>query len=122
MRDIKIDSSWKKALEKEFSKTYWEDLTNFVRMQYKTETVFPQGNNIFHAFDLCPFDEDKVVIVGQDPYHGVGQVNGLSFSVTMEFRFHPHLKIFIKKLKTILVLPRYNRVIFQDGQSKEYLC
>lgn len=109
MQDIKIDSSWKNALEEEFTKPYWETLTTFVRSQYKTDTVFPPGKNIFRAFDLCPFDEVKVVIVGQDPYHGVGQANGLSFSVNDGITLPPSLKNIYQEIKNDLgISPLYS--------------
>lgn len=92
MADIKIDPTWKKALAKELDKSYWEELTQFVRVQYSFGAVYPPARNIFRAFDLCPFDKVKVVIVGQDPYHGVGQANGLSFSVNDKVSLPPSLK------------------------------
>ena len=92
MRDIKIHEEWKKALEKEFYEPYWQELTSFVRDQYKTTTVYPPAKNIFRSFDLCPLDSVKVVIVGQDPYHGKGQANGLSFSVNEKMTLPPSLK------------------------------
>lgn len=92
MKEVNIDATWKKALGDEFGKPYWEPLTTFVRDQYTTTAVFPAGKNIFRAFDLCPFDQVKVVIVGQDPYHGVGQANGLSFAVNDGVTLPPSLK------------------------------
>ena len=79
--DFRIDSSWKKALADELDKDYFRHLTAFVRDRYARQTVFPPAGKIFAAFDSCPFDEVKVVILGQDPYPGYGQANGLSFSV-----------------------------------------
>lgn len=78
---VRIDASWNKALAKEWDKPYFTKLTEFVRAEYAHQTVYPPGNRIFAAFDACPLDEVKVVILGQDPYHGVGQANGLCFSV-----------------------------------------
>jgi len=92
MRDIKIHATWKVVLESEFQKPYWEPLTTFVRNQYASQTVYPPARNIFSAFDLCPFDTVKVVIVGQDPYHGAGQANGLSFSVNDRVALPPSLQ------------------------------
>lgn len=92
LKQIKIHSSWKEALKPEFDKPYWDSLTSFVREQYETQTVYPNARNIFSAFDLCPFDKVKVVIVGQDPYHGAKQANGLSFSVNDGVRLPPSLK------------------------------
>ncbi len=92
MREVKIDATWKKVLEKEFYKPYWEPLTTFVRSQYATTVVYPPAPNIFRAFDLCPFDSVKVVIVGQDPYPGRGQANGLAFSVNEKVILPPSLQ------------------------------
>jgi len=92
MKEVKIHPSWKKVLKPEFEKDYWNSLTDFVRNEYTTQTVYPSAKNIFNAFDLCPFDKVKVVIVGQDPYHGVGQANGLSFSVNDGVTLPPSLK------------------------------
>lgn len=92
VRQIKIHPTWKRALEPEFTKAYWDSLTTFVRDQYNTQIVYPRAGNIFSAFDLCPFDKVKVVIVGQDHYHGVGQANGLSFSVNDGVSIPPSLQ------------------------------
>jgi uracil-DNA glycosylase len=92
MREVKIDATWKKVLEKEFFKPYWEPLTTFVRSQYATTVVYPPAPNIFRAFDLCPFNSVKVVIVGQDPYPGRGQANGLAFSVNEKVVLPPSLQ------------------------------
>lgn len=92
MSSIKIDPTWKNALNREFLKPYWKELTTKVRRQYKTTKIYPKPANIFRAFDLCPLDSVKVVIVGQDPYHGAGQANGLSFSVNDPIPFPPSLK------------------------------
>ena len=92
MGQIKIHPSWKRVLEPELDKAYWESLTAFVRDQYTTNIVYPHARNIFSAFDLCPLDKVKVVIVGQDPYHGKGQANGLSFSVNDGVTLPPSLK------------------------------
>ena len=102
MKDVKIDSTWKKELESEFFKPYWESLTTFVRTQYTTQTIYPPAKNIFRAFDLCPFDKVKVVIVGQDPYHGKGQANGLSFSVNEKVPLPPSLKNIYQEIKNDL--------------------
>jgi uracil-DNA glycosylase len=92
MSDIKLDKTWKEALHNQFNEPYWETLTAFVREEYKTKTVYPPGPNIFRALDLCPFEKVKVVIVGQDPYHGFKQANGLSFSVNDGITLPPSLK------------------------------
>ena len=79
--DVKIEPSWKVELSSEWDKPYFAALTDFVRQEYASAQVFPPGSKIFAAFDACPFDRVKVVILGQDPYHDVGQANGLAFSV-----------------------------------------
>ncbi len=99
MKDIRLDPSWKNALHNEFAKPYWEDLTQFVREQYLHQTVYPQPRNIFRAMDLCPFDKVKVVIVGQDPYHGKDQANGLSFAVNDGISLPPSLQNIYKEIK-----------------------
>ena len=90
--DVKIAEDWKQILQPEFDKPYFDELTRFVRDEYGRGKVFPRGNNIFRAFDKCPFDKLEVVIIGQDPYHGDGQANGLCFSVNDGVTFPPSLK------------------------------
>lgn len=89
--NVKIEPSWKRILQEEFTKPYFEDLTGFVRDEYKSKTIFPPPKDIFKAFDLCPFDKVKVVILGQDPYHGDGQAHGLCFSVNKNVPIPPSL-------------------------------
>lgn len=96
--DVKIEPSWKAVLKEEFEKPYFEYLVNFVKSEYKTHTVYPPGNRIFSAFDFTPFDEVKVVIIGQDPYHGPNQANGLCFSVADGVRQPPSLQNIFKEL------------------------
>ena len=91
MSDVKIEESWKKRLNKEFSSPYFLKLTEFIKEEKKTYQVFPPGPQIFNAFDKCPFDEVKVVIIGQDPYHGIGQAHGLCFSVPSGVKPPPSL-------------------------------
>lgn len=79
--EVRIDNSWQQVLQTEFDKPYFAELVGFVRNEYKAGTVYPPARLIFNAFDSCPFDNVRVVIIGQDPYHGVGQAHGLSFSV-----------------------------------------
>ena len=90
--DVKIAPDWKELLAPEFEKPYFADLTQFVRQEYATRRIYPRGSNIFRAFDKCPFDKLKVVIIGQDPYHGEGQANGLCFSVADGVPFPPSLQ------------------------------
>ena len=97
--DVKIEDSWKKALMDEFRKPYFLQLTKFVKDEYKKGTVYPSAKNIFRAFELCPFNKVEVVILGQDPYHGVGQANGLSFAVADGIRLPPSLQNIFKEVK-----------------------
>ena len=89
---------WKEILREEFSKPYFEELTSFVRGEYGSGVVYPAGRNIFRAFDCCPFDKIKVVIIGQDPYHGPGQANGLCFSVGEGVPFPPSLRNILQEV------------------------
>ncbi len=89
--DIKIETSWKQRLQPEFEKEYFARLVSFVKEEYKTKTIYPPGALIFNAFNLCPFDNVKAVIIGQDPYHGEGQAHGLCFSVRDGVAFPPSL-------------------------------
>lgn len=89
--EVKIDESWKEILQAEFDKTYFKELVAFVKNEYKTHRVFPPAQLIFNAFDSCPFDKVKVVLLGQDPYHGVGQAHGLCFSVNENIALPPSL-------------------------------
>jgi uracil-DNA glycosylase len=99
---VRIDSTWKKALKEEFEKEYWKELTDNVRSQYLKTAVYPPAKNIFRAFDLCPLDKVKVVIVGQDPYHGINQANGLSFSVNDPIPFPPSLQNIYQEIRNDL--------------------
>ncbi len=103
--DVKIEGSWKKALTEEFCKSYFTELTAFVKEEYKKSTVYPPPKAIFRAFELTPFDKVEVVILGQDPYHGAGQANGLSFAVNEGVRLPPSLKNIFKELQADLGLP-----------------
>lgn len=96
--EVKIEQSWKTALSDEFEKPYFATLTNFLKSEYKTSRVYPPGNLIFNAFDQCSFDKLKVVILGQDPYHGPGQAHGLCFSVNDGMAFPPSLRNIFKEL------------------------
>ena len=97
--DVKIESSWKHVLQPEFDKDYFAKLTEFVRNEYKTRLTFPPASLIFNAFDQCPFDKVKVVIIGQDPYHGDGQAHGLCFSVNDGVAFPPSLLNIFKEIE-----------------------
>ncbi|MCH7396589.1 uracil-DNA glycosylase [Belliella sp. DSM 107340] len=96
--DVKIEESWKSVLKKEFEKPYFEELINFVKNEYANHEIFPKGGEIFNAFAHCPFDKVKVVILGQDPYHGPGQAHGLSFSVREGVPFPPSLLNIFKEI------------------------
>jgi len=104
--EVKMEPSWKNALTEEFGKPYFKELTDFVREEYKSKTVFPHPKEIFHAFDLTPFNDVKVVILGQDPYHGLGQANGLSFAVGRGTRVPPSLQNIFKELQSEGFAPR----------------
>lgn len=103
--DVKIASSWKSRLSGEFQKPYFQNLTNFIRQEYATHTVYPPGKEIFRAFDACDFDNVKVVIIGQDPYHGPGQANGLCFSVRDGMKMPPSLVNIFKEIRQDLGKP-----------------
>lgn len=103
--DVKIASSWKSRLAGEFEKSYFTQLIDFVKTEYQTQTVYPPGKEIFKAFDACAFDDIKVVIIGQDPYHGPGQANGLCFSVHDGIRMPPSLVNIFKEIKNDLGKP-----------------
>ena len=96
--EVKIAQDWKDILAPEFEKPYFEQLTHFVREEYAAHRVYPRGSNIFRAFDKCPFDKVKVVIIGQDPYHGPGQAHGLCFSVADGVPFPPSLQNIFKEV------------------------
>jgi len=97
--DVRIEPSWKSELQSEFDKDYFVKLTDFVRNEYKTKLTFPPSALIFNAFDQCPFDKVKVVIIGQDPYHGDGQAHGLCFSVDDGVTFPPSLLNIFKEIE-----------------------
>lgn len=103
--EVKIASTWKSLLSDEFDKPYFQQLTSFVKSEYKTQTIYPRGQDIFRAFDRCDFDNVKVVIIGQDPYHGPGQANGLCFSVCNGMRFPPSLLNIFKEIRDDLGKP-----------------
>ncbi|MFV0304615.1 MAG: uracil-DNA glycosylase [Moheibacter sp.] len=96
--DVKIEASWKNVLQGEFEKDYFRNLVKFVKIEYATQQIYPPGSQIFSAFDFTPFDKVKVVIIGQDPYHGLGQANGLCFSVSDGTPHPPSLKNIFKEV------------------------
>ncbi len=102
---VKINPSWQKYLQAEFDKPYFQGLTQFVKEEYLQYNCFPKGNQIFATFDACPFDDVKVVIIGQDPYHGAGQANGLCFSVNDGIAFPPSLINIFKEIEKDLGKP-----------------
>ena len=103
--EVRIDQSWKDHLQTEFDKPYFKTLTDFVKGEYAHGPVYPPGKLIFNAFDLCPFDKVKVVIIGQDPYHEPGQAHGLCFSVNDGVPFPPSLKNIFKEISDDLGKP-----------------
>ncbi len=102
---VKIEPSWKKVLEGEFNQEYFVKLSEFVKLEYQTATIYPPPKFIFRAFALTPFDQVKVVILGQDPYHGAGQANGLCFAVNQGVRLPPSLQNIYKEIETDLGHP-----------------
>lgn len=103
--DVRIEASWKQQLQGEFEKDYFVNLTDFVRQEYKTKTIYPPASLIFNAFEHTPFDKVKVVILGQDPYHNVGQAHGLSFSVNDGVKLPPSLVNIFKEINADLKIP-----------------
>lgn len=103
--DVRIEPSWKQQLQSEFEKDYFVRLTEFVRQEYSSKTVFPPAKLIFNAFEHTPFEKVKVVILGQDPYHNIGQAHGLSFSVNDGIQQPPSLVNIFKEIKDDLQIP-----------------
>jgi len=104
--DVKIDPTWKIKLDEEFEKEYFQRLTSFVKAEYVSSTIYPPGGLIFNAFNLCPFQNVRAVIIGQDPYHGPGQAHGLCFSVKENVSFPPSLINIFKEIESDLGIPR----------------
>ena len=102
---VNIHDSWKSHLENEFEKPYFKALTDFVKFEYANKTCYPKGGQIFSAFEHCHFDDVKVVIIGQDPYHGVGQANGLCFSVNDGIAHPPSLMNIFKEIESDMGIP-----------------
>lgn len=103
--NVRIEDSWKQRLQEEFDKPYFENLTRFVRSEYAAGTVYPPGSQMFAAFDACPFDKVRVVILGQDPYHEPGQAHGLCFSVSDGVPYPPSLVNIFKEIADDLGKP-----------------
>ena len=101
---VKIEKSWQEVLQTEFDKPYFENLVGFVKQEYASRTIFPPAGQIFSAFNTCPFNDVKVVILGQDPYHGPGQAHGLCFSVNDGIPFPPSLQNIFKEISSDLGL------------------
>ena len=102
--DVKIEQSWKEHLSQEFEKPYFSNLIEFVKTEYSSTKVYPPGKFIFNAFEKCTFDNTKIVILGQDPYHGYNQANGLSFSVNDGVAMPPSLQNIFKEIKEDLAI------------------
>ena len=100
--NVRINEAWRELLQPEFDKPYFKELVEFVRGEYASHTVYPAGANIFRALDKCSPDDVKVVIIGQDPYHGEGQANGLCFSVNDGVQFPPSLRNIFKEIESDL--------------------
>ena len=113
---VTIEASWKKVLELEFDKEYFKKLTDFVKSEYQNSTVYPPPKFIFRAFDLTPFNQVKVVILGQDPYHGAGQANGLCFAVNHGVRLPPSVQNIYKEIASDLAHP----TAYPNGDLQEW--
>src|SRR5690242_12252786 len=113
---VKIEDSWKKVLTQEFEENYFRELVEFVKSEYQQATVYPPPKFIFRAFELTPFDQVKVVIIGQDPYHGAGQANGLCFAVNKGVRLPPSLQNIYKEIESDLG----QKPSYQDGDLEEW--
>ena len=114
--EVRIDLSWRMHLAGEFEKTYFTELATFVKKEYRDGTVYPAPKNIFRAFDLCPFEKVKVVILGQDPYHGERQANGLAFAVDESEAIPPSLRNIFKEIESDLGKP----LVHTDGDLSRW--
>lgn len=103
--DVKIEESWKVRLRKEFESENFKQLVKFIKSEYQNGKIYPPAKDIFNAFDYCPFDKTRVVIIGQDPYHGPGQAHGLCFSVNKNVKAPPSLVNIFKEIQDDLGLP-----------------
>jgi uracil-DNA glycosylase len=108
--EVKVAEDWKDILQPEFDKPYFAELVSFIKSEYSKNTIYPPGRLIFNAFDQCRWDDLKVVIIGQDPYHGPNQANGMCFSVNQGVPFPPSLRNIFKEIST-----EYDRPLPQNG-------
>ncbi|HVM73878.1 MAG TPA: uracil-DNA glycosylase [Candidatus Paceibacterota bacterium] len=115
-KEVQIESSWKKHLKAEFDKPYFKELTSFVRDRYQHAIIFPPPKDIFRAFELCPFDKVEVVILGQDPYHGPRQANGLCFAVREGITLPPSLQNIFKEIESDLGKP----IVHKSGDLERW--
>ena len=123
MRVVKIERSWKIVLEDQFASVNMSNLSKFLRSEKATgKIIYPPGKDIFNAFELTPFERVKVVLLGQDPYHGPGQAHGLSFRYEKAYVRRHHSKIFIKNYLTILGYPSQNTATLSHGRDKVSCC
>jgi uracil-DNA glycosylase len=105
--DVKIEKGWKEVLTTEFEKPYFAELVSFIKQEYATQEIYPPAKDIFKAFNYCPFEYTNVIIIGQDPYHGVGQAHGLCFSVNEQVSIPPSLQNIFKEISTDLNITPY---------------
>lgn len=122
--NVRIEESWRQHLQSEFDKPYFEFLTSFIRKEYASKQVFPPAPMIFRAFDACPFDKVRVVIIGQDPYHEPGQAMGLSFSVPEGVAIPPSLQNIYKELRreqTVGILPTLDLAAQASGDLTRWV-
>lgn len=117
-----IEASWKEVLKEEFEKPYFSELKEFLVDEKSKYTVYPPGGLIFNAFRLAPFEQVKIVLLGQDPYHGTGQAHGLCFSVPRGIPAPPRWSIFLKKLKETWVFRFRRAVAWKGGHGRECCC
>ncbi len=118
--EVKIEESWKEKLQGEFEQDYFAELTRFVKEEYQHGAVYPVPKNIFRAFDLCQFDKVKVVIIGQDPYHGAGQANGLAFAVGEQTPVPPSLQNIFKEIDSDLQVTKPNLAASKQGDLSRW--
>lgn len=119
--NVKLEAGWRDRLQSEFKQPYFKQLVAFVKSEYESHEVYPRGADIFRAFDACPFDKTRVVILGQDPYHGAGQAHGLCFSVNDGVRIPPSLVNIFKELKSDIGLEIPNSGNLQQWSERGVL-